>query len=181
MIGDRFKQGVVPTPTTYHLPPALSRGQRVAEAIERAVSGPVWHGPSLSDLVGDVTAEQAGQHPIAAAHSIWELVLHVTAWTEIVRQRLVSTSAVEATPEQDWPHVGDASAEEWRAAVQRLKDAHRELAEDVAVLDDSRLIGRVAGREHSVLAMVHGIIEHDAYHGGQIALLKRAMGRAPEP
>jgi uncharacterized damage-inducible protein DinB len=161
----------------------MSRGQRVAESIERAVSGPVWHGPSLSDLIGDVTAEQAAQHPVAGGHSIWELVLHMTAWTEIVRQRLVSTTAIEATPEQDWPAArgGEQSAEEWRAAVQRLKDAHRELAADVALLDDSKLIGRVAGREHSVLAMVHGIIEHDAYHGGQIALLKRAMGRNPAP
>ena len=155
----------------------MSRGQRVAEAIERSVSGPVWHGPSLADLIGDVNADDAAEHPVAGAHSIWELVLHLTAWTEIVRQRLVSHTAVEASPEQDWPPVPEQSADAWRAAVERLKDAHRELATDVSALDDSRLIGRVPGREHTVLAMVHGIIEHDAYHGGQIAILKKALAR----
>jgi len=154
----------------------MSRGQRVAESIERSVSGPVWHGPALADLIGDVTAEQAAEHPIAGAHSIWELVLHMTSWTEIVRERLVGSAKSEPTPEEDWPPVGQPTGEAWRAAVERMKDAHRELATDVAQLDDSRLIGRVPGKEHSVLAMIHGIVEHDAYHGGQIAILKRALG-----
>src|SRR2546426_6708392 len=51
----------------------MSRGQRVAEAIERSVSGPMWHGPALADLIGDVSAEQAAARPVAGAHSIWEL------------------------------------------------------------------------------------------------------------
>lgn len=158
----------------------MSRGQRVAESIERAVSGPVWHGPSLMDLVGDVTAEQAAARPVPGAHSIWELVLHLTSWAEIVRDRLQRAEPVEATPEQDWPPVGDNSPEAWRTAVERLKAAHRELAADVTQLDDSRLIGRVAGREYNNLVMLHGVAEHDAYHGGQIAILKRALARPGE-
>jgi uncharacterized damage-inducible protein DinB len=153
----------------------MSRGQRVADAIERSVSGPMWHGPALADLVGDVTAEQAAQHPIPGAHSIWELVLHVTAWTEVARERLVGSAKGDPTPEEDWPPVADTSADAWRAAVERLKDAHRELAADIAALDDAVLIGRVPGKDHAVLTMAHGIIEHDAYHGGQIAILKRAL------
>src|SRR5687767_5448784 len=154
----------------------MSRGQRVAEAIERSVSGPMWHGPSLMDLVGDVTADHAAARPVDGAHSIWELVLHITAWTEIVRERLVGSPKGDPTPEEDWPKTSDRSPEAWRATVERLKAAHRELAADIAKLDDSDLIGRVPGKDHSVLVMVHGIIEHDAYHAGQIAILKKALG-----
>jgi len=139
----------------------------------------MWHGPALADLVGDVTAEQAAARPVPGAHSIWELVLHVTSWTEIVRERLVGSAKSEPTPEEDWAPVRDQSAEAWRGAVERLKDAHRELAADVSRLDDSMLIGRVPGKEHSVLAMIHGVVEHDAYHGGQIAILKRALESRP--
>jgi uncharacterized damage-inducible protein DinB len=135
----------------------------------------VWHGPALADLIGDVSAEDASAHPVTGAHSIWELVLHMTAWAEIARQRLTSPSAIEPTTEEDWPRVRGMSAEDWRGAVERLKEAHRELAADTALLDDARLIGRVPGRDHSVLAMLHGVVEHDAYHGGQIAILKRAL------
>lgn len=154
----------------------MSRGQRVAEAIERSVSGPMWHGPALADLVGDVSAESAAQRPVGGAHSIWELVLHVIAWTEIARERLVGSAKSDPTPEEDWPPVKDTSAEAWRAAVERLKEAHRELAADVSKLGDSDLVGRVPGKDHSVLIMIHGIVEHDAYHGGQIAVLKKAVG-----
>ena len=153
----------------------MSRGQRVAEAIERSVSGPMWHGPSLADLLEDVTASHAAAHPIKGAHSIWELVLHITAWCEIARERLAGSAKADPTPEEDWPPVNDTSAEAWRAAKERLKAVHRELATEVSGLDDSTLIGRLPGKDHSALVMYHGIIEHDAYHGGQIALLKKAL------
>ncbi len=159
----------------------MTLGQKLADAVERAVSGPVWHGPSLMDLVGDVTAEQAAAYPVAGAHSIWELVLHITTWAEIPRVRLQSPTPVEATSEQDWPPVRERSAEEWRAAVERMKEAHRELAEDVGLLDDALLQARVPGMDYPNVVMVHGVIEHDAYHGGQIAILKRALARANGP
>jgi uncharacterized damage-inducible protein DinB len=149
----------------------------MAESVERSVSGPMWHGPSLADLLGDVTAAQAAAHPVPGAHSIWELVLHMASWTEIVRTRLSPSKPPDPTPEMDWPAIPDKSAEAWRAAVERLKTAKRDLSEDLAAVDDATMIARLPGRDHNMLAMLHGIIEHDAYHGGQIALLKRALER----
>jgi uncharacterized damage-inducible protein DinB len=137
----------------------------------------MWHGDALMDLIGDVNAEQAAARPVAGAHTIWELVLHVTAWTEIVRERLIGSAKSDPTPEEDWPPVTDKSPEAWRSVVERLKEAHRELAADIGKLGDSDLIGRVPGKDHTVLVMIHGIIEHDAYHGGQIAILKKALTR----
>lgn len=155
----------------------MSRGQRIAQAIERSVSGPMWHGPALADLLEDVNAEQAAAYPIKGAHSIWELVLHITAWTEIARERLAGSAKADPTPEEDWPPLHDKSEEAWRAARERLKTAHRELAEEVSGLDDAVLISRLPGKDHTALVMYHGIIEHDAYHGGQIAILKKALAR----
>jgi len=142
----------------------------------------MWHGPALADLIGDVSAEDAAARPVAGAHSIWELVHHVTAWAEIARVRLSSPSKPpDPTDEQDWPPVRDPSAEAWRAAVERLKDAHRELAGEVARCDDDRLSDWLPGRDHSASVMLHGIMEHGAYHGGQIAILKRALARHSTP
>lgn len=137
----------------------------------------MWHGPALADLLEDVTAEQAAAHPIKGAHSIWELVLHVSAWCEIARERLAGSVQADPTPEEDWPPVRETSEDAWRAAKERLKEAHRELAEEVAGLDDAVLISRLPGKDHTALVMYHGIIEHDAYHGGQIAILKKALLR----
>lgn len=155
----------------------MTLARKLAESIERAVSGPVWHGPALMDLVGDVSAEQAAAHPVAGAHSIWQLVLHITAWVDIVRTRLSDVAASEPTPEQDWPPIRDQSAEGWRAAVERMKEAHRELAAELEALPDARLQERVPGNAYAFVVMLHGVAEHDAYHGGQIAILKRALAR----
>jgi uncharacterized damage-inducible protein DinB len=138
----------------------------------------MWHGPALADLLEDVSAPDAAAHPIRGAHSIWELVLHITAWTEIARERLAGSAKADPTPDEDWPPVSDRSAEAWRAAKERLKDAHRELAAEVGALDDAVLISRLPGKDHTALVMYHGIIEHDAYHGGQIAILKKAVAPA---
>lgn len=154
----------------------MTRGQRAAQSIERSLSGPMWHGPSLVDLVGDVTAEQAAARPVAGAHSIWELVLHIITWMEIVRERLHGAEPVEATAERDWPKVTDTSAEAWRDTVERLKEANRLLADDVRALPDSSFSERVPGRDYGLGVMLRGVVEHDTYHGGQIAILKKALG-----
>jgi len=133
----------------------------------------MWHGPSLVDLVGDLTADQAAARPVAGAHTIWELVLHLITWTDIVRERLQSATPVEATEELDWPRVAEPSADAWRDTVERLKEAKILLAEDVRALPDARLDDRVPGRDYPVWVMLRGAVEHDTYHGGQIALLKK--------
>ena len=139
----------------------------------------MWHGPALSELLSDVTAEAAAAHPIPGAHSIWELVEHVRAWTEIVRARLAGTANREPSTGEDWPPPPAPTMEHWRAAIDRLREGHRLLAGDVAALEDAALDAPVAGRSYTVWAMLHGVVEHGTYHGGQIALLKRASAALP--
>lgn len=148
----------------------------LADRIERTVAGPMWHGPALGELVARVTAEQAAARPVAGAHSIWELVLHVTSWADIVRERLRRATPVEATEAQDWPPVRTTGDAAWRDATARLAAGYQALAADVRRLAPERLEDRVPGRDYDVREMLHGVVEHGTYHGGQIALLARALG-----
>jgi len=75
----------------------------LANLIKRAVTGPAWHGPSMDQVLDGVSAAQAAAHPIAGAHSIWELVLHAAAWAEISRDRLRGERIADPSPEEDWP------------------------------------------------------------------------------
>ena len=151
----------------------VSRGKRLAEAVEHSMSGPMWHGPSLAELIGDLTPAQASARPVKNGHTIWELVLHLAVWNEIVRKGL--TEAHDPSEDEQWPKIPESSADAWRSAVQSMKDAHRDLAADVAELSDEAIKAHAPNRDHSVAVMIHGIIEHDAYHGGQIAMLKKAV------
>jgi uncharacterized damage-inducible protein DinB len=154
----------------------MSRATKLAKHIHRTVKGPMWHGLALAQVLEGVTAECARAHPVAGAHSIWEIVLHITAWSDIARQRIKGQATGDPTPEQDWPSDSTSSdpASEWRLAVERLGESHRQLAADTRQLDDEQLDALVPGLDYSASVLLHGIIEHGTYHGGQIALLKKA-------
>jgi uncharacterized damage-inducible protein DinB len=150
----------------------MTRASKIANRIERTVAGPMWHGPALTDLLDGVPHDRASAHPIAGAHSIWEIVRHIIAWAEIATRR-VGGEAVDPTPEQDWPPGSDEGREAWARAVERLSTSHRELATLSRGLQDAQLDAMVAGQEYSVGVMLNGVVEHGTYHGGQIALLKK--------
>ncbi|MBI1809337.1 MAG: DinB family protein [Gemmatimonadetes bacterium] len=147
----------------------------LANHITRTVTGPMWHGAALGALLKDVTHEEAAARPIAGAHTIWELVLHITAWTGIARARIRGERTADATGAEDWPPVGPTGAAEWQAALERLRQGHRALATDVRRLDDEAIEAKVRGLDYTVSNLLHGVIEHGTYHGGQIALLMRAL------
>ena len=148
------------------------RAKLIASALRRTVTGPMWHGPSLDEALAGVSAAQAAAHPVAGAHSILELVLHIRAWATIPRRRLTETIG-EATTAEDWPPATDTSDAAWRAAIEAMREAYFALAADVRLLDDDALDANVLGRDHPVHAMLHGVVEHGCYHAGQIALLKK--------
>jgi uncharacterized damage-inducible protein DinB len=146
---------------------------RIDDQLRRAFEGGAWHGPALRELLAGVTAAQAAARPLAGGHSIWEIVRHLAAWHEGVRRRLAG-ERVELSPEEDWPPIGDAHEAAWREALAGLERTYTELRRAVAHLTDSRLLEMAPGQDHSLYVMLHGLIQHDLYHAGQIALLKKA-------
>ena len=152
--------------------------RQLANHIKRTVTGPMWHGPSLNEVLDGVTAEAAAARPVANAHSIWELVLHITAWSDIARARLRGEQITDPLPAEDWPPPGGTSASAWTSALERMRESYVALADDVRQLDDARLAEKIAGLDYTVSNLLHGVIEHGTYHGGQIAVLKKARDQS---
>ena len=153
----------------------MTRATRLAKHIHRTFKGPMWHGPALSQVLDGFTHETAAARPIAGAHSVWELVLHVTTWAEIARARIKGERLTDPTPQEDWPPVTNATAEQWRVALERLGESHRLLSAAVRELTDEALDARVGELEYTVDVLLQGVVEHGTYHGGQIALLRKAI------
>jgi len=152
--------------------------ERISDQFQRAFNGPAWHGPSVLSLLEEVTAAQAAAHPIPGAHSIWELTLHIAAWESACLRRLQGDPA-QLSDEEDWPSINDPSEDSWLATKQRLIDVHEQLLEAVSTTDESRLdlpiIGDRDPEFSSVYVTLHGGVQHDLYHAGQIAILKKAL------
>ena len=155
----------------------MSEIARLADQVRRAFEGDAWHGDSIKELLAGVTAATAAARPIQNVHSIWELVLHIAAWDDAVLRR-IGGAAVQLTKQQDFPPVKDTSPAAWRRTVSHLEQAHNQLIEAVAGFPDSRLQDQVSGKTedyYDFYYMFSGIVQHELYHAGQIALLKKAL------
>jgi len=152
----------------------MTSGELIADELRSALRGDPWHGPSLASLVDDLTVQEAVQRPIPTAHNIWELVLHITSWSNIALRR-INGGQHEPFEGEDWPEPGAISPERWSQIVAELSESHERLCEVVAGLSDARLAELAPGSSRSIAFMLHGIAQHDAYHGGQISLLRKVV------
>jgi uncharacterized damage-inducible protein DinB len=159
----------------------MSEISRIIDELEREYGGDAWHGSPLVAILDGVSASQASARPLANAHSIWELVLHVTAWKNEVRLRLSGSPAGDPK-EGDWPEVGEPSEERWQAALERLRRAQRDLLSDIQSLPEAKLFtatndtrDRATGAGVTHYVLLHGAVQHDVYHAGQMALLKKGL------
>jgi uncharacterized damage-inducible protein DinB len=154
-----------------------SESALIADQLRRAFEGVAWHGPALLELVEDVDAAVAAAKPLPGVHSIWELVLHVAVWDDAACRRLAGKKwQPEGTA--NFPLVPKRPTEAaWQKAVAQVKRAHDVLVKTVAGLPESRLRDRVPGKKYDFYHMLHGIAQHELYHAGQIAILKKAPRR----
>ena len=161
----------------------MSESARLRRELESTMDGDPWYGSPIARILDGIDAASAAAHPITGAHSVWELVLHMTAWLNEVRRRL-DGGKHGAPAEGDWPAVGATTAEVWKQALSSLRRAHADLAQTLTAFDDAGLARQVGGahvdatgKPVSLYQTVIGILQHDTYHAGQIALLKRALNR----
>lgn len=154
---------------------ATSEGARIADQLRRAFYGNAWHGPAVLELVKDVDAKTAAAKPLADVHSIWELLLHVEAWDRAGLIRL-SGKKCQMKGAKNFPPVRTPTDAAWLATVNQVKGSHDELVKTVARLPVSRLRDQVPGKRYDFYHMLHGIAQHELYHAGQMAILKKAAG-----
>ncbi len=156
---------------------------RIRDELERMYQGPAWHGPSLLEALHGVGAGEAAARPLPGAHSIYELTHHVAAWIDEVRSRLLG-----AAPGQpavgDWPPANVAVDEHaWREALGRLDAVHHALLETLATFRDAQLERTYPSVDPNTPGVVtfyvllHGLVQHNAYHAGQMVLLRNAARR----
>jgi uncharacterized damage-inducible protein DinB len=151
--------------------------------LDRMYHGPAWHGPALREALQDLSASDASARPVAGTHSIHDLVYHVSGWIDAVRQRF--EGAVKDEPDDgDFPAPGTVIDDTgWAAMLSRMDDRHRALVATLERFDESRLDDPAprspsASRDRpSYFVTLIGLAEHNAYHTGQIQLLRRSLGR----
>jgi uncharacterized damage-inducible protein DinB len=149
--------------------------ERLETQLRLSFEGGAWHGPGVLECLEGISTEAAFEHPIAGAHSVWELVLHLCATYQLVLRRLAG-DARQLTPEEDWPAVGPPTPDGWQQANRALRELNGKLRRAVLNFDPERLDEPLVPEPpYTAYTQFIGITQHDLYHAGQIVLIKRAL------
>ena len=159
----------------------MNRIEAIAGRLRQVYDGDPWHGVPAAQVLQGITAAEAAARPVPNAHSIWEILLHMTGWTAEVRRRL--EGGQPALPAAgDWPPVPEPAEESWRTALARFREEHERLLAALERFPEERLEEKVGqardlplGSGVTVDCTLQGILQHHVYHTGQIALLKKAL------
>jgi len=150
----------------------------LVQTLDGAFTGRGWQGTTLTGALRGLTAPQALRRPARGRHCIWEIVLHAAYWKYAVRCRITGARPPGgfARAPSNWPALPrPASEAAWRRDMRLLKEEHARLRDAVAALSPRSLAARTPSGAWRVGQMVFGVAAHDAYHTGQIQLIKRLI------
>ncbi len=136
-----------------------------------------WHGDPIWQILDDITAAEAAARPLPQAHSIWEIVLHMKFWEGVATRRLGGQRAGLEDGE-NFPEITEASEANWEKAREDFRASNQKFKQALVKVKPERLDELSAAGKRSYYDEAHGLIEHNVYHAGQIALLKKALRTA---
>ena len=149
----------------------MSEISRIAHLLEQTFEGEPYYGPSVLGALENVTADVAAQRPCWSVHGIWDLVVHLTAELNYARAVIEGTAGPWIEGETTWPAVTDTSEAVWQETIKGLKTANRAFVRAVKQLDDAILDKKPVRVRGPFYLMLHGTMQHNIYHAGQISLL----------
>lgn len=135
---------------------------------------------NFSDAVAGFAPAQRGVRPPGAAHTAWQLLEHlrICQW-DILEFSRNPKHASPAWPDAYWPATDAPTGEEaWDQSIAAFRADLRAMAKLIA--DPRRdLFARVnhpdAEAKHTLLREALVLADHNAYHIGQLVLLRRLL------
>lgn len=145
---------------------------RIIEMMQNIYHGAPWHGASIMEILGKINAVQAFQE-LAHIHRICELVQHITVWRTFAIKRLQGDHNFEVSQKENWNEFTVQDEDAWESIKSDLANSQDELIKTLQNLNDEVLEEEVAGKAYDYYTLIHGVIQHDVYHLGEIALLAK--------
>ena len=149
-----------------------SEVRRISKMMHDIFDGAAWHGPSIMQVLNKVSPEQAfkvNEH----IRPVCELVRHMTSWKIFATERLKGNHDFEITKRENWNVRNRDNPLLWNEIVDDLKEGHRQLMDILENTVDDKLLEVVEGKGYTYYTLLHGVIQHDLYHLGEIVLLSK--------
>ena len=154
---------------------------RLIELLTEVFEEESWQAP-LTDSLEGLTASQAAWKSERTTNSIWMIVNHLSLWKEYQVARLAGEPPRPSgwAEKLDWREIRGTDESAWRAAVERLRSAQKRVVTGLETRTDEDLARPLPGGT-SPLYKIYSMAAHDAYHCGQIRLLRALQGVPAKP
>ena len=153
----------------------MNQTQQIADFYRAVTIKGAWYGPSLAELIAQISPELATTPPVPGAHSIAALLQHMLLWNERIR----NTSDLNPLPrweaEKEWAEPPIP----WNELVERWNHSRDLLEVRLRNFPMKDLEKQVPGRNYPYETMLQGAVQHAIYHSGQIAMVL-SMLRSPK-
>lgn len=146
--------------------------QHIQTLFDQTYNGPAWHGPSVKEVIKEVTFFEALKST-DRSHNIAEIVIHMIAWRNFLINKLKGQENYDVSDEENFQKIESISKEEWEALKNQLEDSQNELQDLLSKVNDDILKEKIGMRNYNYYVLMHGVIQHDLYHLGQIVLIKK--------
>jgi hypothetical protein len=133
---------------------------------------------TFDDAIKDFPSNLRGVKPAGAPHSAWQLLEHmrIAQW-DILEFSASSAHVSPSWPEGYWPQSQAPDNEDaWQRSIQSIRD---DLSAMIALVEDPKvdLYAKIPrGTGQNLLREALLVADHNAYHIGQIVLLRRLLG-----
>ncbi len=145
----------------------MTQTQRIADSYRAATIKGAWYGPSLAEMLAEISPELATTPPVPGAHSISELLQHLLLWNERIRNTSDSHPMPRWEAEKEWAEPPIP----WKELIARWNQSRDLLEEKIRNFPIEDLTKQVPGRNYPYEALLNGIVQHTIYHSGQIAMV----------
>jgi uncharacterized damage-inducible protein DinB len=133
-----------------------------------------WSDSAMQEILKDITWTQALETPIPNVNSIAVLVFHMNFYLDYVHRNLKNDIFI-FDHEDSFKAPTIQSEADWQALLQKTWDDAEAFAQTIEKIPDAQMYKVIPPRTNIFYKNIHGVIEHNHYHLGQIVLLKKLV------
>tara|TARA_R110001592_G_scaffold89416_3_gene262991 strand:- start:1314 stop:1799 length:486 start_codon:yes stop_codon:yes gene_type:complete len=152
-----------------------NKTHQLLEALNESFQGLPWYGESLMDKLSQIDYRIVNIAPIPTTNSVARLVHHIINWRIFVIEKFKGNDEfdIEMNSQNDWTDLNIATEKDWTDLIQKLVNTQKEIFDLLNAKTDDFLQTPVHGREYTIHRLIEGIVQHDIYHQGQIAIVAK--------
>lgn len=133
---------------------------------------------AVRNALDGLNVEQAAWKPGDDVNCIWETLSHLTYYNNAYLQRFKGIDfQYDVSSNDETFSTGEFTEDEWQAEIARFDAIMTEWRSLLEGADEARLAETVPGKDGTTWADLIGLINtHNAYHAGQILVLRKMHG-----